>query len=329
MAQQTRIPTIIPYYHRWIKAFPSIKALAKANEQEVLKNWEGLGYYSRARNLHQAARIVMEKYGGHLPEDSYQLRELPGIGPYSAAAIASLAFSKNEAALDANIRRVLARIFTISLPLGTPDCEKLLAQLAKENLPQGKAGDFNQAMMDLGSSICRPRNPNCPVCPLSKICIAQKEGTQNSLPVRKKVSSIPMVTVTAAIILKRGAALITQRPSHGLLGGMWEFPGGKLEHAETRAACLQREIKEELGAKIIVREPLGIFYHRYSHFQVELHAFFCDLNGSKPKPLQVKALQWVKLADLQSYPMGKVDRMISRQLLSGEKNHERRIRTHS
>jgi A/G-specific adenine glycosylase len=323
MAQQTRIQTVIPYYHRWIKAFPSIKALAKASEQEVLKNWEGLGYYSRARNLHRAAREVMEKYGGHLPEESQQLRELPGIGPYSAAAIASLAFGKNEAALDANIRRVLARVFKVSLPLGTPECEKQLTQLAKENLPKGKAGDYIQALMDLGSSICLPRNPKCPICPLQSLCIAQREGIQISLPIRKKVPSLPTVVVTAAIILNRGKTLITQRPSQGLLGGMWEFPGGKLEPSETLEACLQREIKEELGAKIVVQEPFGFFHHSYSHFHVELHAFLCTLDGSKPRPLQVKSIQWVKLSDLQSYPMGKIDRMISRQLFSGEKIHER------
>jgi A/G-specific adenine glycosylase len=177
--------------------------------------------------------------------------------------------------------------------------------------------------MDLGSSICLPRNPKCPICPLRSICIAQREGIQISLPIRKKVPSLPTVVVTAAIILNRGKTLITQRPSQGLLGGMWEFPGGKLEPSETLEACLQREIKEELGAKIVVQEPFGFFHHSYSHFHVELHAFLCTLDGSKPRPLQVKSIQWVKLSDLQSYPMGKIDRMISRQLFSGEKIHER------
>lgn len=323
MAQQTRIQTVIPYYQRWIKAFPSIKTLAKADEQEVLKIWEGLGYYSRARNMHKTAQIIMEEYGGHLPEESKLLQELPGIGPYSAAAIASLAFGKNEAAIDGNIRRVLARVFNVTLQLGTPEFEKQLKSLAQANLPRGKAGDYNQALMDLGSFVCLPRNPTCPICPLRNNCMAFKEGVQASLPVRKKTSSLPTVIVTAAVILNHGKTLITQRPARGLLGSMWEFPGGKLELAETLEACLQREIKEELGARIIILEPFGVFHHSYSHFHVELHAFACKLNGSRLKPLQVKAIQWVRLADLQSYPMGKVDRMISRQLISGEKRHER------
>ena len=175
MAQQTRIQTVIPYYLRWMKAFPSIRSLAQASEQDVLKKWEGLGYYSRARNLHQAAILLMEKYAGHLPEESRLLDELPGIGPYSAAAISSVAFGKDEAALDGNIRRVLSRVFTISLPLGTFESEKRLTQLAKENLPKGKAGEYNQALMDLGASICFPRDPNCPLCPLKNLCLARKE----------------------------------------------------------------------------------------------------------------------------------------------------------
>jgi A/G-specific adenine glycosylase len=323
MAQQTRLQTVIPYYHRWIQAFPTIKAPANASEQDVLKNWEGLGYYSRARNLHQAAIILMEKYAGRLLEESHLLRELPGIGPYSAAAISSLAFGKNEAALDGNIRRVLARVFNVSLLLGSPECERELNRLALANLSKGKAGDYNQALMDLGSSICVPRNPNCPICPLTSLCIAQKGGRQNSLPVRKQASSLPTVIVTAAIILNRGRMLISQRPSRGLLGGMWEFPGGKLEPPETLEACLQREIKEELGARIIIQKPFGVFRHSYSHFHVELHAFICGLNRSKPKPLQVRSIQWVKTADLQTFPMGKIDRMISLHLISGEKSHEK------
>jgi len=198
-----------------------------------------------------------------------------------------------------------------------------LNRLAQANLPKGKAGDYNQAMMDLGSSICVPRNPYCPICPLKNLCIAQKIGMQNSLPVRKKAITLPTVIVTAAIILNRGRILISQRPSKGLLGGMWEFPGGKLEPSETLKACLQREIKEELGTRIILQKPFGVFHHSYSHFHVELYAFICALKGSKPKLLQVKSIQWVKAVDLQAFPMGKIDRMISLQLLSGEKSHER------
>jgi A/G-specific adenine glycosylase len=322
MAQQTRLQTVIPYYLKWIKRFPNIKSLSLATEQDVLREWEGLGYYSRARNLHQAAKILMEKYNGSLPVEARQLRELPGIGPYSASAIASLAFGKNEAALDGNIRRVLARVFVVTLPLGTRECEKLLTNLAIENLPRGKVGDYNQALMDLGASICLPRKPICSICPLSMICLARKEGKEEALPVRRKSSSLPTLTVTAAVILNKGKVLISQRPSRGLLGGMWEFPGGKLEPAETLEACLKREIKEELGIPIIIQKSLGVFRHSYSHFHVELHAFACKLNGSNPKPLQVKSFRWVKPSKTTDFPMGKIDRMISRKLILGGIFHE-------
>ena len=318
MAQQTRVQTVIPYYIRWMKRFPTVKKLASANEQEVLKQWEGLGYYSRARNLHKTAILLMRHLAGKLPQETEELRKLPGIGPYSAAAIASIAFDKNEAALDGNIRRVLARVFNVDLPLGSPECEKVLAHLASLNLPKGKAGDYNQALMDLGSFICTPRNPNCPECPLKSFCIAKCEGRQELLPVRKKAAALPTVVVTAAIIKRGGKVLITQRPSKGLLGGMWEFPGGKQEPKETLEACLQREIMEELGTSIIVKKPFGTFLHSYSHFHVQLHAFICSLNGTKPRPLQTDSIQWVKPSELETFPMGKIDRMIARQLISGK-----------
>jgi len=234
-----------------------------------------------------------------------------------------VAFGKDAAALDGNIRRVLSRVFTISLPLGTLESEKRLTQLAKENLPKGKAGEYNQALMDLGASICFPRDPNCPLCPLKNLCLARKERNQNSLPVRKKVASVPTLVVTAAVIFDHNKVLISQRPSGGLLGGMWEFPGGKLEPRETLEACLKREIQEELGSSIHLQKPLGVFHHSYSHFHVELHAFQCTLKGRKPKPIQAGSIQWVKIVELQTFPMGKIDRMISQQLLSGEKSHER------
>jgi A/G-specific adenine glycosylase len=318
MAQQTRLQTMIPYYLRWMKSFPTIKSLAFATEQDVLKAWEGLGYYSRARNLQKSARILVEKYKARLPQETRLLRELPGIGAYSAAAIASLAFGRDEAALDGNIRRVLARVFSISKPLGSSACEKELLRLAKLNLPRGKAGDYNQALMDLGSVVCLPRNPDCPRCPLAEICLSRRENRQNSLPVRMKVSSLPNVVVTAAIIHHHGKVLISRRPSSGLLGGMWEFPGGKLEPRESLEACLQREIMEELGSPLLILEPLGVFHHSYSHFRVELHAFKCSLNGIQPKPLQVESIRWVKLHELEEFPMGKIDRMIARKLSSKE-----------
>ncbi len=312
MLQQTRVETVIPYFQKWMRRFPTLQALAVSNEQEVLKVWEGLGYYGRARNLLMAARIVLQDHAGILPGETRQLRELPGIGSYIAAAIASIAFGKGVAALDANGERVLARFYAVSQPVNTPAGKKVLSGLAGSLIPPGRAGDFNQALMDLGSLVCTPQRPRCETCPLAAACQAFMHGLQASLPMKTKKASVPHYQVAAAVILRDGRYLITRRPSNGLLGGMWEFPGGKLEPGEDLPACLKREIMEELGTRIRVGEELGVFEHAYTHFSVTVHAFYCRLTGRKPQPLQVSDLRWVKAAEMHDFPMGKVDRLISR-----------------
>jgi A/G-specific adenine glycosylase len=315
MLQQTRVETVIPYFQRWMQRFPDVKALAQASLQEVLSAWEGLGYYSRARNLHRAAHMIVDQYGGRLPEEAQALRSLPGIGRYTAGAIASIAFGKDAPALDGNIRRVLARLDNMDEPARSPAGERHLWELAARLLPTGRAGDFNQALMDLGASLCTPQSPDCQRCPLSKDCAAYQLGRQEQLPVIARKAAIPHYTVTAAVIQRDGHVLITQRPSNGLLGGLWEFPGGKLQPGEDLAACLQREIKEELEVEIRVGEAFGEYRHAYTHFRVTLHAFLCQLCGeSPPKAVQVQDLRWVKADDLANYPMGKIDRQIALRL---------------
>jgi len=315
MLQQTRVETVIPYYERWMQRFPTLEALARAPQQEVLAAWEGLGYYSRARNLHRAAQIVVEEYGGRIPEDSQALRRLPGIGRYTAGAIASIAFGRDEPALDGNIRRVLARVFDVSEPARSPAGERRLWELAREHLPPGRAGDYNQALMDLGAQICTPRSPDCPRCPLEALCQARALGVQELRPVLEARPEVPHYTVTAAVIHRNGQVLISQRPPQGLLGGLWEFPGGKQQPGETLEACLEREIMEELGVKIRVEEAFGVYRHAYTHFRVTLHAFCCTLaEGAAPRPLQVHDLLWTGVDELPRFPMGKIDRQIARQL---------------
>lgn len=315
MAQQTRIETILPYFERWMAAFPTIDSLAAASQQDVLNLWEGLGYYSRARNIHRAAQIVMDKHGGKLPEDAATLRELPGIGPYTAGAIASLAFGLDEPVVDGNIKRVLSRVFNVQEPIDSNAGEKRIWALAAEHLPSGKAGVYNQALMDLGASICAPSNPDCPRCPFTDDCQANALGIQTELPVKKPKPEVPYYTVAAAVLEKNDRVLIAQRPQDGLLGGMWEFPGGKREDGEDLPTCLRREIKEELGATVRVGEEIGTFKHAYSHFRVTLHAFLCELKDGEPRPLQANEIRWVQLEELDSYPMGKLDRQIARSLL--------------
>jgi len=314
MLQQTRVETVIPYYGRWMKRFPDLARLAQASEGEVLSTWEGMGYYARARNLHRAASLVMNEFSGELPHDLAALRTLPGIGPYTAGAIASLAFGLDAAVLDGNVRRVLARVFNVTEPADSPVGAAILWALAEQHLPAGRAGDYNQALMDLGAMVCLPRNPNCPLCPLGGLCRARQGGFQELRPVLKPKPEVPHYTVTAAVLLRSGKVLLAKRPSPGLLGGLWEFPGGKVEAQETLAECLGREIREELGTRIRVGQSLGVFRHAYTHFRITLHAFLCELLGDEPRPIQAAELAWVALPDLAGYPMGKVDRQIARRL---------------
>jgi A/G-specific adenine glycosylase len=316
MLQQTRVETVIPYYERWMVQFPTIQALAKASEQVVLQAWEGLGYYSRARNLHRTAKLVVETMGGQIPPDPETLRKLPGIGRYTAGAIASIAYGKSVPALDGNIRRVLARVFNVTEDARSTEGERQLWALAAECMPGEHAGAYNQALMDLGSAICTPRAPACLICPLTHLCEARKLGVQNERPVLAAKQAIPHYIVTAAVIECEGVYLIAQRPSQGLLGGMWEFPGGKVENDESLPEGLAREIREELDAEIEVGEPFGIYRHGYTHFKVTLHAFCCRLkeNGKEPRPLQASEIRWVKAAEMTGYPMGKIDRQIARRL---------------
>src|SRR5512139_3105433 len=229
MLQQTRVETVIPYFEKWMKLFPDVRALANASEREVLNAWEGLGYYSRARNLHKAAKIVAEQYHGEIPRDLEQLRKLPGIGRYTVGAIASMAFGMDVSTLDGNIKRVYARIFDVTEPVDSPVGEKILWQLADENLPKGHAGDYNQALMDLGAMICVPKNPRCLICPVMQFCQARQKGVQDQRPAKTPKKNVPRYVHAAAVIVQRGRVLLAQRPSQGLLGGMWEFPNGRVD----------------------------------------------------------------------------------------------------
>lgn len=330
MLQQTRVETVIPYFEKWMRLFPNIRALADASEQDVLNAWEGLGYYSRARNLHKAAKIVAEQYNGEMPRDLDELRKLPGIGRYTLGAIASIAFGMDVAALDGNIKRVYARIFDISEPVDSTAGEKLLWQLADEYLPKGRAGDYNQALMDLGATICVPKNPRCLICPVMKLCQARQNGTQNERPVLLPKKDVPHYVNAAAVIIKRGNVLLAQRPSKGLLAGMWEFPNGRvngdpakglpnalktgynLKVKVHRGLRAERRDSDRLSGSRSANKPetLGAVEHGYSHFSVTVHVFRCELVSISKET----NLKWVSLKELDSYPMGKIDRQIANMI---------------
>lgn len=310
MLQQTRVEAVIPYFEKWMKLFPNVRALARATEQDVLNAWEGLGYYSRARNFHKAAKIVVEKFGGKLPRDLDELRKLPGIGRYTVGALASIIFGMDEPALDGNLKRVYARLFDVSEPVDSTDGEKILWKLAEENLPKGHAAEFNQALMDLGATICLPKNPRCLICPLMKICKAQANGTQNVRPIKKQKKSIPQYVHVTAVVVKRGRVLLAQRPSDGLLGGMWEFPNGRVDQdpAVEMGKLLKSGYSLRLGMKRDAK-ALVIVEHAYTHFKVTVHAYRCEfLSMSKSANLK-----WVSLKELDDYPMGKIDRQIAQK----------------
>jgi len=315
MLQQTRVETVIPYYTRWMDELPMLGSLVSADQDQVLKLWEGLGYYKRALNLHKAAQLIVDSFDGSLPENVKSLESLPGIGRYTAGAISSIAFNQQAPILDGNIKRVFTRLFNISTPLQISETEKELWRIAEDLLPESNPGEFNQALMELGALICLPKKPVCDHCPLKDGCLAFQYNLQGDLPVRKEKSPLPHIQVTAAVIEKDGRVLLAKRPPEGLLGGMWEFPGGKQENNETLPETLEREIKEELDASIQVGEHLGTYHHAYTHYKVTLHAYRCRLVLEDLKMLYHTDLDWVTLDALNTYPMGKLDRVITSTLL--------------
>jgi A/G-specific adenine glycosylase len=317
MAQQTRVETVIPYFLRWMEQFPTVSSLAEAPREAVLKAWEGLGYYARARHLHSAARMIMDEFKGSVPASMDDLRRLPGAGAYTAAAVASLAFGADEPALDGNLRRVLARVTALPMDIRSPRGESQLMETARRLLPPGRTGDFNQALMDLSSLVCLPKNPRCADCPLADFCLAFKENRQTDFPVKVKKAPVPTITVTAGVLRRGNTVLLSRRPANGLLGGLWEFPGGKQEPGESLPDCLARELREELGIEVRVDDEIGQFRHAYSHFKVVLHAFECGLVSGEPRPLASEALAWVDAGRLDEYAMGKIDRMIAGCLVKG------------
>jgi A/G-specific adenine glycosylase len=329
MLQQTRVETVIPYFEKWMRLFPSVEALAEASEQEVLNAWEGLGYYSRARNLHKAAKIVAERYGGEMPRDLEELRKLPGIGRYTLGAIASMAFDMDVATLDGNIKRVYSRIFDVTEPVDAPAGENLLWQLADGQVPKGRAGDYNQALMDLGATICVPKKPRCLICPVLELCQARQNGVQDQRPVKSPKREVPHYVHAAGVIVQRGRVLLAQRPSQGLLGGMWEFPNGRVDGDPGREVAKalktgydlrlrvtrnpraeRSETKGDRGRSPNKQESLGAVQHGYSHFSVTTHVFRCELLA----PPRASNLKWVSLKDLNDYPMGKIDRQIAKMI---------------
>jgi A/G-specific adenine glycosylase len=311
MLQQTQVTTVVPYYERFLQRFPALAALAAASLDDVLKAWEGLGYYARARNLHAAARLVVADYEGQLPDSYTELRQLPGFGDYTAGALASIAFGERVPAVDGNVKRVLARLFAVQDDVTRSATARRLRAIAADLVPPDRPGEFNQALMELGATLCTPTSPRCLLCPLNAGCDGLAQGIHESLPVRAPRRERPHYDVTAAVIHHDdGRLLIAQRKTEAMLGGLWEFPGGKCQPGETLPDCLRREIREELGLEIEVGRHLTTIEHGYTHFRISLHVFECRHLDGEPRALDCAAWRWVGLADLADFAFPVTDQKI-------------------
>ena len=309
MLQQTQVKTVIPYYLRWLAQFPTIEQLANADLEQVLKAWEGLGYYTRARNLHRAAQEVVQHHGGVFPTELEDVLALPGIGRTTAGGILSAAFNQPVAILDGNVKRVLARL--VALPVPPAKATKQLWQLSETLLDREHPKDFNQALMDLGATLCTPKHPNCPSCPWIPYCQAYNLGMQSQLPMRETSSPLPHKAIGVAVIWnEQGQILIDRRRPEGLLGGLWEFPGGKIEPGETVEECIKREIQEELGIDIAVGDRLITIDHAYSHFRVTLTVHHCRHLAGVPQPIESDEIRWVTLDEIDQFPFPKANTQI-------------------
>jgi A/G-specific adenine glycosylase len=302
MLQQTRVDTVRDYYRRFLEAFPTVEALAAAERDEVLKLWEGLGYYSRARYLHEAAQQVVDEHDGKVPDTMDEIRDLKGIGPYTAAAILSIAFQKPHAVLDGNVVRLLSRVYAVSDDSTSSATRRHLRERANELLEPNRPADFNQAMMELGSTVCTPTRPRCGECPVSEVCRAHAEGEEEQYPVTPESKPVPHYDIAVALIFDDdGRLLIQRRDDEGQLAGLWEFPGGKREDGEEMEETCRREMREELGVEVAVDDHFYTLKHAYSHFKITLYAFRCHIESGSPTPEEDQPMTWAALDELDDF----------------------------
>jgi len=316
MLQQTQVETVGPYYRRFMERFGTVQALAGARLDSVLKAWEGLGYYTRARNLHAAARMVCRDHGGRIPDTVEGLRALPGIGRYTAGAIASIAFGRDAPVLDGNVTRVLCRVFAVEDDPKRAAVQRRLWGLCAELLPRGRAGDFNQAMMELGARVCRPQNPACEACPIRGGCRARAQGRAEQLPVRRSGRALPRHTIAVGIVWKDGRVLIDKRRADAMLGGLWEFPGGKKRPRERLADAVVREVYEEVGIRVEPTCRRMVVDHAYSHFRIRLHAYDCRYVSGRVRAVGCAAARWVRPEHLQRFAFPAANQKIIADILA-------------
>jgi A/G-specific adenine glycosylase len=323
LLQQTRVAQAVPYYERFLARFPTVEALAAAPVGDVLKAWEGAGYYARARNLHAAAREIVRSHHGKLPTQVEELEQLPGVGPYIARAVASLAFDRPVLALEANGLRVAARWWLERGDLRSRAVRERLGRRLEGERPSERAGPYNEALMELGETICTPALPRCGDCPVSAGCRAwAKLPDPSVVPRSRRRAARPHVVAAVAAIEHRGRWLVQLRAPTGLLGGLWEFPGGKVEPGESPEQACRRELSEETGLSSVALTPVGVVHHAYSHFSVTIHVFEGRLERSTARRLPAAA-RWLTPAQFDRLPRPKATEKAER-LLRGTATARRR-----
>ncbi|MFH2063828.1 MAG: A/G-specific adenine glycosylase [Pseudomonadota bacterium] len=306
MLQQTRIEAVIPYFMRFIERFPDLKSLAESDLQSVLKLWEGLGYYARARNMHKAAKIICDQYQGRLPETRDELLLLPGVGEYISAAVASISFHIPVSVIDGNVKRILARLFTDPTPVNDTTAKRHFEGHAEKLLDRENPGDYNQAVMELGQMICKPRNPVCMDCPIQLYCEAFRKNRIPQYPQKISKKSIPLKQMIYAMILKDGKYLLLKRPANGLLGGLWEIPGGELHQKARLKKQLADMVLNRTGIRIEVKRKVGTFSHAYTHFKIDAIVYLCGCKSGEICLNGPAEHRWILPEEIPHYPCHKL-----------------------
>ena len=302
MLQQTQVKTVIAYHGRFLKRFPTIHSLARADQQEVLKLWEGLGYYSRARNFHKAAKQVSSLHSGRIPAEWHAFRQLAGVGDYIASAVLSIAFGQPFAVVDGNVKRVISRLLAMDTPVNGAGAHGVFQEPAAALLDRDAPGIFNQAVMELGALICKPAKPDCVLCPLHPFCKALASRQVDVYPKRVKMPAVPLYPVVAGVVYYQGRMLITQRKQDGLLGGLWEFPGGKIQQGESPADACVREIGDEAGIPVRIVSHLFQVKHAYTHFKIQMQVFICRALSGAVRLNGPVDFRWIIPDEMDQYP---------------------------
>lgn len=316
MLQQTRVATVLPYYRRFLSAFPDLAALASAPDDSLMKMWEGLGYYSRARNLRKCAEIVVREHGGRFPSEPEALEALPGIGRSTAGAIASIAFGKDVPILDGNVRRVVSRLAAIPGDPSRAEAKARMWEVSGRLVLPGRGREVALAMMDLGALVCTPKRPSCSDCPLARWCRALAAGAPESFPGKAKRKERPVREAVAALVLDRkGRVLVRKRPEGGLLGGLWEFPGVFLEPGETQEDALGRWWRDAGAGPLRILSPAGTIRHAFTHFGLILHGWRCSAGG----PVSPSAGEWIPCENLSHHAFPRAHRILAGTIQGGPK----------